>query len=104
VWLSLNAGNAFGCICLHVCYLNTLRLKYTELKIFPWHCRFGTGCLTLLEEHRLKMFERRVLRRVFSTKKEKGTGEWRIVLTTGLRNLTVYCEGDQMREDGMSRT
>jgi hypothetical protein len=32
---------------------------------------------TLREEHRLKVFENRVLRRIFGTKKDEVTGEWR---------------------------
>jgi len=33
--------------------------------------------LTLREEHRLRVFENRVLRRVFGPKRDEGTGEWR---------------------------
>ena len=33
--------------------------------------------LTLREEHRLRVFEKRVLRRIFGTKRDKVTGEWR---------------------------
>jgi hypothetical protein len=32
---------------------------------------------TLKEEHRLRMFERRVLRRIFGPKRDEVTGEWR---------------------------
>jgi hypothetical protein len=39
------------------------------------------GCktlsLTLIEEHRLKVFENRVLRRIFGQKRDEVTGEWR---------------------------
>jgi hypothetical protein len=39
------------------------------------------GCenwsLTLREERRLRVFESRVLRRVFGTKRDEVTGEWR---------------------------
>jgi hypothetical protein len=31
----------------------------------------------LKEEHRLKMFENRVLRRIFAPKRDEVTGEWR---------------------------
>jgi hypothetical protein len=31
----------------------------------------------LREEHRLRVFEKRVLRKIFGPKKEEGTGEWR---------------------------
>jgi hypothetical protein len=30
-----------------------------------------------MEEHRLKMFETRVLRRIFGSKRDEVTGEWR---------------------------
>jgi hypothetical protein len=36
-----------------------------------------TWSLTLREEHRLKVFENRVLRRIFGTKRDEVTGEWR---------------------------
>ena len=36
-----------------------------------------SGSLTLREEHRLRVFENRVLRRVFGPKRDKVTGEWR---------------------------
>jgi hypothetical protein len=36
-----------------------------------------TWSLTLREEHRLRVFENRVLRRIFGSKKDKVTGGWR---------------------------
>jgi hypothetical protein len=36
-----------------------------------------TWSLTLREEHRLRVFEKRVLRRIFGPKRGKVTGEWR---------------------------
>jgi hypothetical protein len=36
-----------------------------------------TWYLTLREEHRLRVFENRVLRRIFGTKRDEVTGEWR---------------------------
>jgi hypothetical protein len=39
------------------------------------------GCeswsLTLREEHRLRVFENRVLKRIFGPKRDEVTGEWR---------------------------
>jgi len=35
--------------------------------------------LTLREEHRLVVFENRVLRRIFGPKRDEVTGEWRIL-------------------------
>jgi hypothetical protein len=34
-------------------------------------------CLTLREEHRLRVTENRVLRRIFGPKRDEVTGEWR---------------------------
>jgi hypothetical protein len=34
------------------------------------------GSLTLREEHRLRMFENRVLRRIFGPKRDEMTGGW----------------------------
>ena len=36
-----------------------------------------TWTLTLKEEHRLRMFENKVLRKIFGTKKDEIAGEWR---------------------------
>ena len=38
---------------------------------------YETWSLTLREEHRLRVFENRVLRRVFRPKKDGVTGQWR---------------------------
>ena len=44
------------------------------------------GCenwaLTLREEHRLRVFENRVLRRIFGPKRDGITGEWRLPVLT----------------------
>jgi hypothetical protein len=49
------------------------------------------GCetlfLTLREEHRLRVFENRVLRRIFRPKRDEVTGEWRKLLNVELRDL-----------------
>jgi len=48
------------------------------------------GCetwLTLREESRLRVFENRVLRRVFEPKKDEVTGEWRKLHNEELRDL-----------------
>jgi hypothetical protein len=36
-----------------------------------------TWSVTLREEHRLRVFENRVLRRIFGPKRDEVTGEWR---------------------------
>jgi hypothetical protein len=42
--------------------------------------------LTLMEEHRLRVFENRVLRRIFGTRREKVDGGW-TGMYTEFRNL-----------------
>jgi hypothetical protein len=38
---------------------------------------YVTWSLTLRKEHRLRLFENRVLRRIFGQKRDEVTGEWR---------------------------
>jgi hypothetical protein len=38
---------------------------------------FGSWPLTLREEHRLRVFENRLLRRIFGPKRDEVTGDWR---------------------------
>jgi hypothetical protein len=49
------------------------------------------GCeiwsLTLKEEHRVKVFENRVLRRIFGPKRDEVTGGWRKLHNEELHNL-----------------
>jgi hypothetical protein len=47
----------------------------------------GLGLLTLREEHRLKVCENRVLRRIFGPKRDEVTGEWRKLHNDVLRDL-----------------
>jgi hypothetical protein len=53
-----------------------------------------TGCetwsLTLREEHRLRVFENRVLRRIFGHKRDEVMGEWRKLHNEELYNLYSY--------------
>jgi hypothetical protein len=46
-----------------------------------------TWSLTLREEHRLRVFENRVLRRMFEPKRDEVTGEWRKLHNEELRDL-----------------
>jgi hypothetical protein len=46
-----------------------------------------TWSLTLREEHRLRVFENRVLRRRFGLKRDEVTGEWRKLHNEDLRDL-----------------
>jgi hypothetical protein len=46
-----------------------------------------TWSLTLKEEHRLRVFENRVLRRIFGLKRDEVLGEWRKLHDEELRDL-----------------
>ena len=66
----------------------TLKIKIDRTIILPvvlYGCE--TFSLTLREELRLRVFENRVLRRVFGPKRDEVTGEWRILHNEGLRDL-----------------
>jgi hypothetical protein len=67
--------------------------KNTKIKIYRtiilsvvlYGCE--TWSLTLREEHRLRVFENRVLRRIFGPKRDEVTGEWRILYNEELNDL-----------------
>jgi hypothetical protein len=46
-----------------------------------------TWSLTLRKEHRLRVFENRVLRKIFGPKRDEVTGEWRKLHNEELRDL-----------------
>jgi hypothetical protein len=46
-----------------------------------------TWSLILREEHRLRVFENRVLRRIFGRKRDEVAGEWRKLNNEELRDL-----------------
>jgi hypothetical protein len=50
---------------------------------------------TLREEHKLRVFEKRVLRRIFGPKRDEVTGEWRKLHNEELHNL--YSSPDIIR-------
>jgi hypothetical protein len=54
-----------------------------------------TWSVTLSEEHRLRVFENRVLRRIFGPKRDEVTGEWRKLHSGELHNL--YSSPDIIR-------
>jgi hypothetical protein len=49
-----------------------------------------TWSLTLMEEHRLRVFENRLLRRIFGTKRGEVKTEWRKLCNKELHNITLY--------------
>jgi hypothetical protein len=55
-----------------------------------------TWSLTLREEHRLRVFENRVLRRIFGPTRDEVTGEWRKLHSGELHNL--YSTPDIIRQ------
>ncbi|KAJ4433939.1 hypothetical protein ANN_16258 [Periplaneta americana] len=54
-----------------------------------------TWTLTLREEHRLRVFENKVLRKIFGAKRDEVTGEWRKLHNTELH--TLYSSPDIIR-------
>jgi hypothetical protein len=62
-----------------------IRIKIIILLVFLHGCE--TWSLILREEHRLKVFENRVLRRIFGPKRDEVTGGWRKLHNEELHNL-----------------
>ena len=74
----------------------TLKIKIYRTIILPmvlYGCE--TWSVTLREERRLRVFENRVLRRVFGPKRDEVTGEWRKLHNEELNDLyslqTILC-------------
>jgi hypothetical protein len=64
--------------CLPGCYPKKLKIKiYRAIILFVVLYGCETWSLTLREERRLRVFENRVLRRVFGPRRDEVTGEWR---------------------------
>jgi uncharacterized membrane protein len=59
--------------------------KMIILPVVLYGCE--TWSLTLREEHRLGVFENRVLRRIFGPKRDEVKGEWRKLHNEELRDL-----------------
>jgi hypothetical protein len=70
-------------------FLSTnIKIKQYRTVIFPvvlYGCE--TWSLTLREEQRLRVFENRVLRRIFGPKRDEVTGEWRRLHNKELNDL-----------------
>jgi hypothetical protein len=89
---TLNSGNAC-CHSVQNLLYSCLLSKNIKIRIYK-NCNFPVvlyGCetwsLTLREEHRLRVFENRVLRRIFGPKRDEVTGDRRELLTEELHNL-----------------
>jgi len=55
-------------------------------------CGCKTWSLTMREECRLSVYENRVLRRIFGSKRDKVTGEWRKLLNDLYSSSNIVCE------------
>jgi hypothetical protein len=78
-----------------VLYILTFTIyKTTILPVVLYRCE--TWYLTLREEHRLRVFENRVLRIIFGPKMDEVTGEWRKLHNEELHNL--YSSPDIIRQ------
>jgi hypothetical protein len=69
-------------------YFVFLKIRIYKIIILPvvlYGCE--TWFLTLKEEHRLGVFENRVLRRIFRPKRDEVTGEWRKLHNEELHDL-----------------
>jgi hypothetical protein len=74
-----------------------VKLKIYKTIILPvvlYGCE--TWSLTLREQHRLRVFENRVLRRIIGPKRDEVTGEWRKLHNEELHNL--YSSPDIIRQ------
>jgi hypothetical protein len=80
---------------LYLCLSSRLLSKHLKITIYKtiilpvvlYGCE--TWSLTLRKEHRLEVFENRVLRRVFGPKRDEMTGEWRNVHTKSFMICTL---------------
>jgi hypothetical protein len=102
----LNSGNT----CHHsVQSLLSTRLLSRNVKIKTYRtiilsvvlCGCETWSPALREEHRLRVFENRVLRRIFGPKRDQVTGEWRKMHNGELHNLysSPDIKADQIKEN-----
>jgi hypothetical protein len=76
-----------------VMYLFTFQVRIYKtiiLPVVPYGCE--TWSLTLRDERRLRVFENRVLRRIFGPKTDGVTGGWRKLHNEELHNLYVFAK------------
>jgi hypothetical protein len=70
----------------NACYHSVQNLLSSRLlSVVLYGCE--TWSLTLREESRLRVFENRVLRRIFGPKRDEVTGDWRKLHNEELHNL-----------------
>jgi hypothetical protein len=99
--MKLNLGNS----CYHSiqCLLSShllsrnVKVKVYKTIILPLVLYgYEARSLTLMEENRLRVFEDRVLRRIFGPKRDEVTGEWRKLHSKEFHNL--YSSPDIIRQ------
>ncbi|KAJ4441113.1 hypothetical protein ANN_10963, partial [Periplaneta americana] len=91
----INMGNAC-CYSVEKLLSSSLLSKNLKVRIYKtvilpvvlYGCE--TWTLTLREEHRLRVFENKVLRKIFGAKWDEVTGEWRKLHNTELHALGVW--------------
>jgi len=82
-----------------------LKIKIYRIIILPvvlYGCE--TWSLTLREERMLRLFENSILRRVFGSKRDEVTREWRKLHNEELRDLyslPQYCAGAKIEKNEM---
>jgi hypothetical protein len=70
------------------------RIYKTNFAVVLYGCE--TWSLTLREEHRLSLFEKRVLRRIFGPRRDEVMGGWRKLQKEELHNL--YSSSNTIRK------
>jgi hypothetical protein len=91
--LAIIRGRTF---CFPGCYPKTYRTIILPVVLY----RCETCSLTLREERRLRVFENRLLKRVFGPKRDEVTGEWIKLHIEELYDLlTQYCTGGKIENE-----
>jgi hypothetical protein len=89
----LNSGNACYCavqniLSSHLLSTNVkIKIYKTIILSFLYGCE--TWLLSLMEEHRLRVFENRVFRRIFESKRDQVTGGWRKLQNEELHQILL---------------
>jgi hypothetical protein len=93
----LNSGNAcyhsvqsLSSSCLLSRNVKVDKCKTIILPVVLYGCE--TWPLTLREEHRLRVFENRVLRRIVGSRREEVTGDWRKLHNEEIHNLYSFVD------------
>jgi hypothetical protein len=70
--------------CLLVCCLKNIKIRTYKTIILP-----VVVYLILKKQHRLRVFENRVLRRIFEPKRDEVTGGWKNYIMRNFINSTI---------------